>query len=83
MKKILILICLLVPIVSHGENTFEDEFKFLEHESERAATATITITDEVKISHAAIKKEDTPSPITDENLFFKSEELRPRRIRSR
>lgn len=65
------------------ENRFESELKYLEYEA--------LTTDEVKLSNSAIQKQQLPDDakenkteeINEENLFFKSKEIKPRRIRSR
>jgi hypothetical protein len=58
---------------------FSEEFKVLENVSKKA--------DEVKITNSAVLKEIPPTELmqneNNENLFFKTEEVKPRRIRSR
>jgi uncharacterized protein YihD (DUF1040 family) len=62
-----------------AESRFESELKYLEQEA--------LITDEVKLSNSAILKEviikDKKDKTEEENIFFKTEEIRPRRVRSR
>jgi hypothetical protein len=66
-----------------AESRFESELKYLEQEA--------LVTDEVKISHSAIRKEEIidkklevkKDKAEEENIFFKTEEIRPRRVRSR
>lgn len=69
------------------ENRFEAELKYLEQEA--------LTTDEVKLSNSAILKQQSPKKeilqievkenefTEEEPLFFKTKEVRPRRIRSR
>lgn len=64
------------------DNRFEAELKYLEREA--------LTTDEVKISNSAIQKEELTTEQkeikkdeTEENIFFKTPDIKPRRIRSR
>jgi hypothetical protein len=78
--KLILLISLLATssiLKSEEQNNdrFQDEIKFLEKESIKK--------DEVKIISSGLKKENQTAPVKDEDVFFKTEEVKPRRIRSR
>jgi hypothetical protein len=78
--KLILLISLLATssiLKSEEQNNdrFQDEIKFLEKESIKK--------DEVKIISSGLKKENQTAPVKDEDVFFKTEVVNPRRIRSR
>jgi len=83
MKKLLYLLVILGAFKAAAtveENRFENELKYLEQES--------YTTDEIKLIDSAIlKKEAVEKQLNknedEENIFFKTEEVKPRRIRSR
>ncbi len=81
----ILLIILFIFTTSVFANDFEDEFNFLEQD--------IPTSDEVHISSSAIQKptikesdtttEDNTEDEKNIELFFKTEDVKPRRIRSR
>jgi hypothetical protein len=88
MKTLFLIVLILSSLKIFAEETsfdendnarFNEEFKVLESDSKKS--------DEVKITNSAVLKEIPPTELmqneNNENLFFKTEEVKPRRIRSR
>lgn len=67
------------------ENRFEDEFKIIEKKD--SAAVLDPDEDSVSFKSSAIKKEEIKkeedSELTNDQLFFKTKEVKPRRVRSR
>ena len=67
-------------------NQFDDEFIMLEHKNQIPKITSETFSDEVKLNNSGLKKDEiknNDNDLTVDDLFYKTKEVKPRRVRSR